>query len=162
MGCPIKRLIAATNANDTVPRYLKEGKWSPNPTIPTITNAMDVAQPNNFIRVQYLSRQYGLKFNEAIHSVAITEEQTKAAMRSLAKRGYFVDPHTALAMYAVKHIARVGILGTAHPAKFADVLQKEQIHIELPKEIERVKDKVVLSLDMKPDYEELKNFLLYF
>lgn len=160
MGCPIKRFIAATNANDTVPRYLASGSWDPTPTIPTITNAMDVSQPNNFPRVEYLSKKYNFKFKDIIQSVSITEDQTKAAMRSLGSKGYPVDPHTALALYAVRHINRVGVLATAHPAKFVDVLAAEDIRVALPKALNDVKDALSLSIDMSSDYSEFKEFLL--
>jgi len=160
MGCPIKRFIAATNDNDTVPRYLQTNQWEPSATVATITNAMDVAQPNNFPRVEYLSKRYDLKFNDVIHAAAVSEEQTKSVIRSLGSKGYPVDPHTALALYAVRQLDRVGVLGTAHPAKFNEVLAAEGIHVKLPDALEKVKDAVSLSLDMQADYATFKEFLL--
>lgn len=160
MGCPIKRFIAATNANDTVPRYLRSNSWEPKATVATITNAMDVAQPNNFPRVEYLAKRYDLEFNKIIHAASVTEEQTRAALRSLGSKGYPVDPHTALALYAVRKVERVGVLATAHPAKFLEVLEGEGIKIPLPEPLEKVKDALVLSVDMPAEYAELKEFLL--
>ncbi len=160
MGLPVEKFMAATNANDTVPRFLQDGTWAPNATIPTITNAMDVAQPNNFPRVEYLARAYGFKFNETIFSQSVSDAQTKAAVKSLYSKGYLADPHTALGVFACRDWDNVATLGTAHPAKFLDVLTEEGIIIELPPELEKVEDKQSLALDMAPDYATFKSYLL--
>ena len=159
MGLPIQQFMAATNANDTVPRFLQDGTWAPKPTIPTITNAMDVAQPNNFPRVEYLARAYGFKFNETIFSQSVTDTQTKAAVKSLYSNGYLADPHTALGVFASRGWENVATLGTAHPAKFLEVLLEEGISVDLPPAIAKVEDKQSLAMDMANDYVAFREYL---
>jgi len=159
MGLPMQKFMAATNANDTVPRFLQDGQWDPNPTIPTITNAMDVALPNNFPRVEYLVKAYGLKFNQDIFSASVTDLQTKAAVNSLYSNGYLADPHTALGVFASREWENVATLGTAHPAKFMDVLLEEGIIPAMPEAIEAVEDKQSLAMDMDNDYSAFREYL---
>ncbi len=159
MGLPVQKFMAATNANDTVPRFLQDGTWAPKQTIATITNAMDVAQPNNFPRVEYLARAYGYKFNETIFSQSVSESQTKAAVKSLYSKGYIADPHTALGVFACREWENVAILGTAHPAKFIDVLADQGIIVELPPAIAEVENKESLAIDMANDYGVFRAYL---
>ena len=159
MGLPIQQFMAATNANDTVPRFLQDGTWAPKPTIPTITNAMDVAQPNNFPRVEYLARAYGFKFNETIFSQSVTDTQTKAAVKSLYSNGYLADPHTALGVFASRGWENVATLGTAHPAKFLEVLLEEGIIVDLPPALAKVEDKQSLAMDLANNYAAFREYL---
>ena len=92
IGLPYKRIIAATNANDTVPRFLASGRWDPYPTVPTITNAMDVSLPNNFPRVLELGGSHGLPLETMLSSLALDDDETRDAMRELYSRGYLADP----------------------------------------------------------------------
>ena len=159
MGLPIQQFMAATNANDTVPRFLQDGTWAPKPTIPTITNAMDVAQPNNFPRVEYLARAYGFKFNETIFSQSVTDTQTKAAVKSLYSNGYLADPHTALGVFASRGWENVATLGTAHPAKFLEVLLEEGIIVDLPPALAKVENKQSLATDLANNYAAFREYL---
>jgi len=159
MGLPMQKFMAATNANDTVPRFLRNGKWSPQPTVATITNAMDVSLPNNFARIVHLVKNYDLKFNQDIFSASVTDAQTKAAVKSLYANGYLADPHTALGIFASREWENVATLGTAHPAKFMDVLLEEGIIPEVPAAIEEVEDKDSLAMDMANDYAAFREYL---
>jgi len=101
LGLPIKRFIAATNANDTVPRYLHSGNWSPNATVATLSNAMDVSRPNNWPRVEELFKRNGWALNE-LHSAAISDAQTEDTLRAMNQLGYLCEPHGAVAYEVLK------------------------------------------------------------
>lgn len=90
MGLPVKRFIAATNVNDTVPRYLENGKWLPHQTIATLSNAMDVSQPNNWPRIEELFQRKGWSLSELAHG-AVTDEVTKETVRELDKKVIFLS-----------------------------------------------------------------------
>ncbi|SEK74013.1 L-threonine synthase [Colwellia chukchiensis] len=164
LGLPIKRFIAATNANDTVPRYLQTGQWSPNETVATISNAMDVSNPNNWPRVEHMLKA-GLVAQDCVSSVSIDEEQTQMTMIQLAKLGYISEPHAAVAYRALQYNAldsEFGVfLGTAHPAKFKDVVESTLGQpIGLPKELADCASETILSTTSSTDFAELKAYLL--
>jgi threonine synthase len=165
LGLPIKRMIAATNRNDTVPRFLASGKWDPRPTVATLTNAMDISLPNNFPRVIELGDRHGLPLQDLLQSVAISDDETLDAVRSLDSQGYLADPHSALAWRALTDELDEGETGvfmcTAHPAKFRETLE-EALHrpVPLPDELLAVADKEVLSSVMPADFDLLRDFLL--
>lgn len=162
MGLPIKRFIAATNANDTVPRYLKTGEWEPHETIATISNAMDVSNPNNWPRVEHML-QTGI-VEPCVSSLSVDEEQTQSTVIQLAKKGYISEPHAAVAYKALQQIDEneFGVfLGTAHPAKFKEVVESILGQpIGLPKELAECAGESILSIDMDNDFTLLKNYLL--
>ncbi len=126
MGLPFKKVLSVTNENDTVPRYLRDGDWRPQDVIRTITNAIDIAAPNNFSRIQYLRKQQPGLLPE-YHAISIDEQATRLAMQALSANGYLADPHTSLAWAGAKQARLNGehaaIVATAHPAKFADEVQ---------------------------------------
>ncbi len=164
MGLPIKRFIAATNSNDTVPRYLATGQWQPHETIATISNAMDVSKPNNWPRVEHILKS-GLVDSDCVSASAIDEEETQMTVRQIARLGYITEPHAAVAYSALKHSLHddeFGIfLGTAHPAKFKEVVESILGQpIALPKELADCASESILSLNMNADFTELKNYLL--
>ena len=164
IGLPYKRIIAATNVNDTVPRFLASGHWDPNPTIETITNAMDISLPNNFPRVLELGARHGLALEDLLTAQSLNDEETRDAMRKLHQRGYLADPHSALAWAALdRSLAgdEQGVfLCTAHPAKFLEVIEETLgIEIPLPAELAEVRDKAVLSQTIPGDFEALKREL---
>ena len=127
LGLPIKRFIAATNANDTVPRYLHSGNWSPNATVATLSNAMDVSRPNNWPRVEELFKRNGWALNE-LHSAAISDAQTEDTLRAMNQLGYLCEPHGAVAYEVLKQDLQPGETGlflcTAHPAKFKESVER--------------------------------------
>ncbi len=165
IGLPYKRVIAATNVNDTVPRFLASGKWDPKATVTTITNAMDISLPNNFPRVLELGKRHGLPLADLLSSTSLDDDQTRKAMRDLYALGYLADPHSALAWAALGQSLEAGeegvFLCTAHPAKFLEVIEETLgIEIPLPPELEAVKDKDVLSSTIPGEFEALRKELL--
>ena len=165
IGLPYRRVIAATNANDTVPRFFASGKWNPHATVATITNAMDVSLPNNFPRVLELEVRHGLDLKRVLSSVALSDGDTRTAMRALYQRNYVADPHSALAWLALEQSLaddeEGAFLCTAHPAKFMEVIKDTLgMEIPLPPELEAVRDKNVLSSTIPGDFVALKKFLL--
>jgi len=164
LGLPIKRFIAATNANDTVPRFLGNGAWQPNATVATLSNAMDVSQPNNWPRVEELFRRKTWRLTDLAYG-AVTDETTKSTMRELAEIGYISEPHAAIAYRLLRDNLQEGeyglFLGTAHPAKFKESV--EEIlgqDLPLPKELAERADLPLLSHNLKGDFAELRAFLL--
>ena len=164
MGLPIKRFIAATNVNDTVPRYLETGEWSPNNTIATISNAMDVSNPNNWPRIEHMLKS-GIVPADCVSAVSIDEEQTQSTVIQLNKLGYISEPHAAVAYKALQYNAtedEFGVfLGTAHPAKFKEVVESILGQpLGLPKELADCVGEPILSTDMAADFAQLRTYLL--
>ncbi|WP_199610839.1 threonine synthase [Flocculibacter collagenilyticus] len=164
LGLPIKRFIAATNENDTVPRYLASQQWSPNQTKATLSNAMDVSEPNNWPRIEAMFER-GIIARESLTAVAIDEQLTQLAMKQLYQQGYLSEPHAAIAYKALKHALvddEVGIfLGTAHPAKFKDSVENILGEmIPLPEALVECASEAILSHSLPNDYEQVKAFLL--
>ncbi len=128
LGLPIKTVLAVTNENDTVPRYLLDGQWLPKAVVQTITNAIDIAAPNNFSRIEYLQGQQH-RLESVFCSLSVSEQATRTAMRELSANGYQADPHTALAWQGLQQwlgVPRSGlgaVVATAHPAKFSDEVE---------------------------------------
>ncbi len=173
MSLPVKRFVAATNANDTVPRFLNTNKWEPHKTIPTMTNAMDVSEPSNWERVieHFKKMQVHAKGNnwqmneENIQGISISDAQTAAAMQALHKNGYVAEPHTALASCGLSKSLKeneAGIfLSTAHPAKFKEKIEEVLgIQIFLPDKLQKASSKKILSETISSNYKSLKEFLL--
>ncbi|UCB32181.1 threonine synthase [Duffyella gerundensis] len=164
LGLPVKRFIAATNANDTVPRFLKGGEWQPNLTVSTLSNAMDVSQPNNWPRVEELFRRKTWRMTDLAYG-SVDDETTKSTMRELAELGYISEPHAAIAYRMLRDQLQEGefglFLGTAHPAKFIESVESilEQ-KLPLPKELAERADLPLLSHKMAPEFAELRAFLL--
>ncbi|MEL6114166.1 threonine synthase [Photobacterium sp. SP02] len=163
LGLPVKRFIAATNVNDTVPRYLQNGKWDPKATVPTISNAMDVSQPNNWPRIEELCQQQGWGLNELGYG-AVSDEQTAETLRQMDADGYLCEPHGAIAYRILNEQLQAGETGlflcTAHPAKFKevveDILQKE---IDLPAPLAKHGAMELLSVERDNDFAQLKAVL---
>jgi len=165
IGLPYKRIIAATNINDTVPRFFDSGHWAPNPTVATITNAMDISLPNNFPRVLEMSERHGLPLRDLLHATALDDEETRDAIRALHAAGYLADPHSALAWRALERALQPGEEGvfacTAHPAKFLEVIEETlDIDVPLPPELAAVRDLEVLSRTIPGEFDALRAELL--
>ncbi|MEM5498436.1 threonine synthase [Paraglaciecola mesophila] len=163
MGLPVKHFVAATNLNDTVPRYLKTGEWDPKDTVATISNAMDVSQPNNWPRIEAIIEQ-GYLSREILSGDMIDEDYTQVAMRQLAQLGYVSEPHAAIAYKALlRHMDEgdTGIfLGTAHPAKFRETVENVLGQpISLPQPLVDCSTKESFAVDLPSDYEVLKKHL---
>ncbi len=163
MGLPIKRFVASTNLNDTVPRYLKDGVWAPNDTVETLSNAMDVSKPNNWPRIEYLIES-GQFDGELLTGLAVDESQTATTLQHLHQTGYISEPHAAVAYQGIQDgldADEVGIfLGTAHPAKFKSTVEDIlNITLPLPDAIAACAQLQDLSQRIKPDFAALKAFL---
>ncbi|WP_304162200.1 threonine synthase [Lonsdalea britannica] len=164
LGLPVKRFIAATNANDTVPRFLQNGAWQPKQTVATLSNAMDVSQPNNWPRVEELYRRKNWQLN-TLGFGAVSDETTKEAMHELEALGYTSEPHAAIAYRLLRDQLQPGefglFLGTAHPAKFKESV--EEIlgkPLELPAALAERADLELLSHHFGADFAQLRQFLM--
>ncbi|MDP2559785.1 threonine synthase [Psychrobium sp. 1_MG-2023] len=164
LGLPIKRFIAATNLNDTVPRYLETGEWAPTPTVATRSNAMDVSAPNNWPRIEELLKtQFWDK--SLITGVKVDEEQTVAGLKALYEEDYLCEPHGAIAAFALDNELKADETGiflcTAHPSKFQESVEEIlNIHVMLPKALADVADKEILSLDIDANFAQLRGHLM--
>ncbi|MGF1708515.1 threonine synthase [Enterovibrio baiacu] len=164
IGLPIKRFIAATNVNDTVPRYLKTGEWTPTPTIPTLSNAMDVSQPNNWPRIEELCQRKGWGLNE-LASGAVTDEETAETLKAMFDAGYLCEPHGAIAYRLLEEQLQDGEYGlflcTAHPAKFKesvdDILGQD---IPLPGPLAKHAVMELLSAERDADFAQIRAYLM--
>jgi threonine synthase len=133
MGLPAGRFVAATNVNDVLPEYLTTGAYRARPSIPTLSNAMDVGDPNNFARLVTLCGMGVEAMRAIVRGERVTETETRQEIReTYAGAGYVLDPHGAVACAAARRWqgdtapgAPVVALATAHPAKFADAIAAE-------------------------------------
>ena len=166
LGLPIEHFVASTNINDTVPRFLENGNYDPKPSKATISNAMDVGNPSNFIRIQEMYNNDLEQFKKDFSSFSYTDAETLEAMKSIYKtNGYISEPHGAVGYLGLKkelknHTNAIGIfLETAHPIKFLDVVEPAlNVKLPIPTQIESVLNKEKVSIKIKT-YEELKAFL---
>ncbi|WP_439257174.1 threonine synthase [Lonepinella sp. BR2271] len=164
LGLPIKRFIASTNANDTVPRYLQTGEWQPNATVATLSNAMDVSRPNNWPRVEELFKRNGWNLSE-LGSGALNDAQTETALKAQYAQGYLCEPHGAIAYQVLKDQLQEGETGlflcTAHPAKFKESVERILgIELPLPDALDKHNKLPLLSDEMDNDFATLRAYLL--
>ena len=169
MGLPVKHFIAATNINDTIPRYIKDGFLEPHPTKRTISNAMDVSDPSNFIRIQKIFNNDLQKLRKNISSYSYDDTLTKQAMRTLFNSfNYTTDPHSAVGYLGLKEYMDINkiddvngiFISTAHGIKFKDVVENTiNSKVEYPKSIKDILKKEKRSFSIE-NYSELKDFLL--
>ncbi|QCI19768.1 threonine synthase [Buchnera aphidicola (Brevicoryne brassicae)] len=164
LGLPIKSFIACTNANDTVPRFLNDGKWNPKKTVSTISNAMDISQPNNWPRIEELfnRKKWDLK---KLRFGSVSDKTTEKTLRELFELGYVSEPHAAIAYRLLRDQLKKGefglFLGTAHPAKFKNTVEKIlKNKILLPDELRERINLPLLSHNINPDFNKLKQFLI--
>lgn len=132
LGLPVEHFLAATNRNDVVPRYLSSGSYEPAPSISTISNAMDVGAPSNFVRMTALFKNSWQEISGCMSGMSFTDEETRAAVREVKSlHGYNIDPHGAVGWLAARKYrathpgSETITLETAHPAKFPDVMDAE-------------------------------------
>ena len=167
MGLPINHFIASTNENDTVPKFMKTGKYKKQKTISTLTNAMDVGDPSNFIRILSLYDDDFKKLKKELTAYKFSDKETILGIKRLYEKSkYILDPHGATAYlglkkYLLKNPKEIGVfLETAHPVKFLDTVENAlNMKINIPKNISKLKKKNKSKIGIK-DYEQLKNFLL--
>ena len=169
MGLPIKHFVASTNINDTVPNYLCSGSYVSKKSVSTISNAMDVGNPSNFIRIQKLFNNDFNKMKKVISGYSYTDTQTRKAMKEIYNESkYISDPHGAVSYLGLKaYLDGLGgettqgiFFETAHPVKFAPTVEATlKIKLDPPKQVEKILHKAKLSIPIN-DYKSLKNFFL--
>ncbi|MCK8479415.1 threonine synthase [Psychroserpens algicola] len=167
LGLPIKHFIAANNANNVVTEYLKTEHYNPKPSVQTISNAMDVGNPSNFIRIQEIYKNDFKQLKSNLSSFSYSDAETKAALLEIYERyNYVADPHGAVGYLGCKEYLKTHenthcvFLETAHPTKFLDVVEEViQTKVDLPPQIEAVMDKTKVATKIST-YEDLKVFLL--
>lgn len=170
MGLPVKQFIAATNANDTVPRFLETGVYETRPSVQTYANAMDVGAPSNWVRIMEMFNQDREKLKEMVKGYHYSDAQTVQAITDIFERfDYVACPHTAIAWLAVQEYQVQNpsdedtfvFLSTAHACKFPDVFPKEiALKMEIPEQVEELKRKEKSATQMSADFETFKTFLL--
>ncbi len=171
MGLPVRQFIAATNANDTVPQYLRTGSYQPKPSVQTLSNAMDVGNPSNWVRITELFKADAAKIKELITGCSYTDEQTRQAIEQLHHNdNYIACPHTAIAWQALKNWQQeqpdlqdtAGIfLSTAHPCKFPEVFPEEvRQRMVIPAQVEELKNRKRMAVNMENDFDVFKKYLL--
>ncbi|EGR1858930.1 threonine synthase [Vibrio cholerae] len=164
LGLPVKRFIAATNANDTVPRYLETGRWEPKPTVATTSNAMDVSQPNNWPRIEELCQRMGWGL-ETLGKGAVSDEESAQAVQELYDLGYLCEPHGSIAYRVLEEQRQPQETGlflcTAHPAKFKEVVDEILgTDIELPAPLAKHAAMGLLSQELNADFAALRALLV--
>lgn len=166
MGLPVKRFIAANNRNDIFLNYLNTGIYSPKPSVATIANAMDVGDPSNFARILDLFEHSHQEISNEISGTRYTDEQIADGIRScLKENNYQLDPHGACGYMALKSGLQEGengiFLETAHPAKFAETVEKIiGKNVEIPEKLKEFMKGTKQSVEIEKDFEGFKQFLM--
>lgn len=170
LGLPIKHFIASTNINDTIPRYFKSQVFDPKPTIQTVSNAMDVSSPSNFVRIQEMFQNFK-KLSKIMSSYSFDDIETLKMVKNVYNdKNYVLDPHGAVGYLGLKKYLsinpeKIGVfLETAHPIKFSkDVEEVIKIKLDIPEEIKKIllKEKKFIDIDDYSDFKE-KMFVLKF
>ncbi len=167
LGLPIRHFIAANNENNVVTQYLETESYQPKPSVQTISNAMDVGNPSNFIRIQEIYKNNFKDLKSNLSSYSFSDDETREALKELYNDyNYVADPHGAVGYLGCKAYQKSNpnvhcvFLETAHPTKFLDVVEDViRENIELPPQILTVMDKKKKSIQIN-SYDELKYFLL--
>src|SRR6187402_403186 len=167
-GLPVHHFIAACNVNDAVTKYLQTEIFQTRTAVPTLSNAMDVGNPSNFIRILEIFHHEFPDLLKNLSSYNITDEETMATIKEVYERSnYLLDPHGAvgylsLKRFLQKHPGRKGIfLETAHPVKFPDAVEKAiSAKIHMPSYLSSIMEAEKKSVKMKASYALFKNFLL--
>ena len=168
MGLPISHFVASTNVNDTVPRYLKTANYEPLPTKQTVSNAMDVGNPSNFVRIQKIFNNDIYRMKKNFSGYSYTDDQTKKALKKIfSKKKYIADPHGAVGYLGLQEYISTqkddlyGVfLETAHPVKFKDTVEKTlNLKVPIPNRLKETLSKEKVSIPIR-DYNELRSYLL--
>ena len=167
LGLPIKKIIAGTNANDVIPKYLESGKLEFKKTIVTISNAMDIANPSNFLRMKHYFPKLE-KMKSFFYAYSFTDTETKQAIKKVyAKDKYLMCPHTAVAYLATQKYKKKSnnsntnhiLFSTAHPAKFyetmTDIIGE---NFNIPEALTNLDNKEQKFADIQPDYKSFKTY----
>lgn len=170
MGLPVKQFIAATNTNDTVPQFFKSGLFEPKPSVATLSNAMDVGNPSNWVRIMNLFADDPEALKKVVTAASYTDEQTREAVNTVFDQyNYVVCPHTAIAWRAIAdYRERSGdydstavFLSTAHPCKFPDVYEETMAaSIQIPDQVSLLQGKPKQAVELDADFKSFKEFLM--
>lgn len=166
MGLPVKRFIAANNANDIFYKYLQTGLYEPKPSVQTLANAMDVGDPSNFARIYDLYGKSHERISSLISGATYTDEQIKTTMRQCYEEtGYTLDPHGACGYQALKEGLQPGETGvfceTAHPAKFKEKVDEILgIDVAIPDRLAAFMKGEKQSVPMTKEFADFKAYLL--
>jgi len=166
-GLPVTGFIAATNRNDVVPEYLLSGRYTPRPSIKTLSNAMDVGDPSNFERLLYLFDNDRRRMAELISGEVVSDEKTLEVIREVwTSRGEYIDPHTAVGYLASRRRkdeaggSPILLASTAHPGKFLEIVKEATgTRPPLPERLSRVLDLPKTSVRIKPTKAALADYL---
>jgi threonine synthase len=180
-GLPLGHFVAACNANDVVTRYMATEKYEVKPSVVTISNAMDVGNPSNFVRILEMMQNNFSTLSNALTSYSITDADTKATIARVYKtNNYILDPHGAVAFIAAEQFlseqqvnnktisttedafnAGAIILETAHPVKFPEVVEEAIGQtLSIPASVQNLFEKEKVSIPLAPNYTAFKNWML--
>lgn len=167
-GLPVKHFIAACNVNDTVTQYLQTENYEPKPAVATISNAMDVGDPSNFVRIMELFHQQFTEIKNVLSSYSVNDEITRQTIKTVFEKFHYIsDPHGAVGYYGLnkylnEHPDYKGIfLETAHPVKFPDTVEEvTHTKIPFPENVQYLLHKEKQSVLMEADFERLKEWLM--
>lgn len=169
MGLPVYHFVASVNANDTFVKFLQTGDYKPKPSVATLSNAMDVGNPSNFVRIYELLGKSVSDIRQVVSGYSYNDSITHKITREVYnKTGYLMDPHGAVGYLGLmdylktKNSNLTGVfLHTAHPAKFIDTFDTDlKSSIKIPYELSKLADKPKVSTKMANDFNILKSFLL--
>jgi threonine synthase len=169
MGLPVKRFIAGTNSNDVFTKFITTGKFVPTTSVTTLSNAMDVGNPSNYVRIVHLFEGDITSMREALFSASFSDDETRNCIAEVyAEHNYVLDPHGAVGMLALnsfrekeKSSAYGIVLETAHPAKFPEAYSDEvRKAIEVPERLRQSLQGKKQSVRLSSRFQDLKTFLL--
>lgn len=169
MGLPVAHFVAATNLNDVVPSYLKTGDYAPKASVATISNAMDVGSPSNFVRLAHLYDDKFERFKENVSGYFFDDEETRAGMKQIYQRyGYITCPHTAIGIMGLQNYLEdkkkeyIGVaLATAHPSKFKPLVEEVLgVSIDVPERLANLAQRPKHSIQIPAEYEAFKESFL--
>ncbi|HEY1009182.1 MAG TPA: threonine synthase [Daejeonella sp.] len=170
MGLPVKQFIAATNINDTVPAFLKSGVYQAKPSVQTYSNAMDVGNPSNWVRIMDLFEGDSSELKQLLTAYTFTDEETLKAIEEVYhEQAYIMCPHTAIAWLASRQwlrdhsdeTAELVFLSTAHPCKFPDIFPEAiASKIVVPPQVQELEGREKLAVSLGKDFEGFKGYLL--
>lgn len=167
-GLPVDHFIAACNVNDIVSDYLETQELKPRQAVATLSNAMDVGNPSNFVRILEIFQHQFPALKSKLSSFSVTDAETESVINEVFKKyQYTLDPHGAVGYLALQHYltqhsnAKGIFLETAHPVKFPEAVEQATGQkIKLPEHISEIMDREKISTVISPEYEALRNFLL--
>jgi len=168
IGLPISKFIGALNSNKVFAEYLQTGIFTPRPSIQTLSNAMDVGNPSNLIRIMEIYSNILKEMQNDIHAESYDDIQTRKGIKEVYENyKYIIDPHGSVGYLALKDFIKFNqqfngvVLETAHPAKFKDVIEEElKIEVEIPERLAVCLNKEKRTVELSSQYEDLREYLM--